>query len=102
MLIAHVELRDAYADSVKGLGDLVIEADGPSGERVAWDVPGMLDPQTNTRRFDPPTRTYRFPLRCPAWVRSWAGVPRGGPLVVRARLTKPDGEQLSGELALLR
>jgi hypothetical protein len=102
MLIAHVELRDAYADSVKGLGDLVIEAEGPTGERVAWDIPGMLDPQANTRRFDPPTRTYRLPLRCPAWVRSWAALPRGTPLIVKARLTRPDGEQLSGEIALQR
>lgn len=102
MLIAHIELRDAYADSVKGLGDLVVEAEGPEGERVAWDIPGMLDPQANTRRFDPPTRTYRLPLRCPAWVRSWAGLRRGTPLVVKARLTRPDGEQLAGELALQR
>jgi hypothetical protein len=102
VLIVHIELRDAFADSVKGLGDLVIEAQGPSGERIAWDVPGMLDPAVNTQRFDPPTRTYRYPLRCPQWIATWAATPRSAPLTIRARLTRPDGEALAGELSLER
>jgi hypothetical protein len=102
VLIVHVELRDAFGDSVKGLGDLIVEAEGPNGQRIAWDVPGMLDPEANTRRFDPPTRTYRMPLRCPQWVASWAAAPRKAPLTIKARLTRSDGETLAGELALDR
>lgn len=102
VLIVHVELRDAFADSVKGLGELTIEAEGPSGERIAWDVPGMLDPAANTRRFDPPTRTYRLPLHCPAWIATWASTPRSAPLIVKARITRENGEALAGELALDR
>lgn len=107
-LILHLELRDRFGDSVKGVGRLSVEltsADASSGfaasgeSRVKWDVTDIADPQTSSRRFDPSTRTYRVPLKAPAWVSRWLsdeGERRGGPdhLTLRATFTPTAGEDL--------
>ncbi len=109
-LILHVELRDRFGDSVKGVGQLSVElasaaavGGGAGGfaagseSRVRWDVPDITDPATSSRRFDPSTRTYRVPLKCPAWVSRWLNDEterRGGPdhLTLRATFTPTAGE----------
>jgi hypothetical protein len=99
-VVLHFELLDRYGDSVKGLGKLSIELYKPGAgmtpgietQELSWDVPGMDDPDQNTRRFDLATRTYRVPLSAPPWVQD-AISPEHGPgwVKVRAVLTV-DGE----------
>jgi hypothetical protein len=104
-LILHVELRDRFGDSVKGVGQLSVELASTGGgagfaapeSRVKWDITDIADPQTSSRRFDPATRTYRVPLKSPAWVSRWLSDEserRGGPehLTLRATFTPTAGE----------
>ncbi|HEX2836909.1 MAG TPA: hypothetical protein VHN77_02150 [Phycisphaerales bacterium] len=106
LLILHVELRDRFGDSVKGIGQLSVDlSSGEPGTgfaqgsetRVRWDVPDIADPETSSRRFDPATRTYRIPLKSPAWVSRWLSDEnerRGGPesLTLRVTFTPTAGE----------
>jgi hypothetical protein len=95
-IVLHIELLDRYGDSVKGLGTLTVELYKPGAgmtpgietQALTWDVPGMDDPDQNTRRFDVATRTYRIPLSAPRWVVD-AVSPAHGPgwVKVRAVLT---------------
>jgi hypothetical protein len=79
MLILHVEVLDAYADAIKSLGTLRVDvykpgagvAPGIETQTLAWDVAELADAETNVRRFDRTTRTYRLPLRGPAWMSAW-------------------------------
>ncbi|HYF15573.1 MAG TPA: hypothetical protein VD971_10935 [Phycisphaerales bacterium] len=84
VLFLHFELRDAFGDAVKGVGSLHVELDRPGGDALTWDVPDMNDPASNTRRFDPPTRTYRVPLQTPVRLTEYL---RSGGARVRASLT---------------
>ncbi len=104
ILILHVELRDRFGDSVKGVGALSVDLSrGPANAtaapqtRVHWDLGDMSDPETSSRRFDPSTRTYRIPLKAPAWVGQWLADEserRGGPqsLTLRASFAPSVGE----------
>jgi hypothetical protein len=97
-VILHLELLDRYGDSVKGLGTLTVElykpgpgmTPGIETQELTWEVPGMDDPDQNTRRFDVATRTYRIPLSAPRWVIDAVSPGRGpGWLKVRAVLAVP-------------
>lgn len=76
MVLLHFELRDAYADSVKALGEVKVElykagegvTPGIESQTLTWDIHDLANPETNTARFDPATRTYRVPLIAPDWV----------------------------------
>lgn len=91
-LVVHIELLDRYGDSVKGLGTLTVElykpgpgmTPGIETQELTWDIPGMDDPDQNTRRFDIATRTYRIPLSAPSWVQE-AISPAKGPGWVKLR-----------------
>jgi len=75
-IICHVELRDAWGDTCKGTGKLQVQlyrpvggrASGLGSQELAWDI-DLSDLDKNASFYDPPTRTYRFPLQhAPAWV----------------------------------
>jgi hypothetical protein len=100
-LILHFELLDRYGDSVKGLGPVMVELYRPGGagpntetQDLTWEVGGMEHPESNTRRFDAATRTYRIPLVAPAWVAD--AVRNGGWVKVRVTMRTPseDGERV--------
>jgi len=89
-VILHIELKDRYDDTVKGLGRLTVmlyrpvasgaagdsaggstsSTDGPANERqdLKWSLPEFADPDPNMKRFDSATRTYRIRLDAPDWV----------------------------------
>jgi hypothetical protein len=120
----HVELRDRFGDAVKGLGTLRVQLYKPGGvggaagvgnpgtirpgletQELSWDVPQLADPEQNSLRYDPVTRTYKIPLVVPAWVCEWAARKNdskadgkeGDWLKLRAVLTRPgiDGRPVS-------
>jgi hypothetical protein len=91
VVVLHLELRDAYGDTVKGLGRLQVqlyrpastvntppETPGLETQALKWDIPEMLEPDQNASRFDPATRTYRIQLEAPTWVRDMLEDPRAG------------------------
>jgi len=92
-LIAHLEFRDAWGDSTKAVGSLVILLYGPNSNADAargttttpndGDDPDAVAPEVQQRRYDidlsdlkrnaelydPATRTYRIPLSgLPEWI----------------------------------
>ncbi|MAY75635.1 MAG: hypothetical protein CMJ31_13150 [Phycisphaerae bacterium] len=71
-LIAHVELRDRWGDSVKGAGVarfVLWESVGAEdGSTLRWEV-DLTDLALNAAHYDPSTRTYRFELK---GVGAWA------------------------------
>ncbi|MBL8745925.1 MAG: hypothetical protein JNK58_06160 [Phycisphaerae bacterium] len=102
---AHIELRDAAGDEVKGVGRLVLElfrGSGPfmgGGSRqqvLRWET-DLSDLAENDRSFDRVTRTYRFELTgLPATVDEKSG------LRLRAELTTEDGREMTDEIGLER
>ena len=86
-IVLHVEMRDAYGDTVKALGTLRAELYAPvsGGEvgmetRIAeWEQAALRDPAQNARRFDQATRTYRIQLGGTARVAEWAKETTPGP-----------------------
>lgn len=116
VLVLHLELRDRYGDSVKGLGRLKVElytpgegvAPGIERQALTWHVDGFDDPEANTSRFDAATRTYRLPLLADRWVAQWLSregeaARHGQPawLKVRAALTiDGDARVLADEFVL--
>ncbi len=96
IIVLHVELKDRYGDTVKGLGRLQVllykQGEGQSEvQDLRWDVAQMSEPDANARLFDPATRTYRLQLDAPAWVGQATGW-----IKVRAVLAieTPEGERL--------
>lgn len=76
LIICHVELRDAWGDTCKGVGKLSVQLYRPVGGRasgrgtleLSWDV-DLTDLDRNKDLFDQATRTYRLELRdAPAWL----------------------------------
>jgi len=107
-IICHLEFRDAWGDTTKGIGSLKIQLYRPTGGRAAglgtqeasWDV-NLSDLDTNASLYDPATRTYRLPLEgAPAWVGESAGGDKDLPVIrLRAILTTtgPQGAALTLE-----
>lgn len=97
-LVLHLELRDAWGDTVKGIGLLQVQllrggdlGGGGRDERM-WEV-DMRDPEINAQYYDPATRTYRVQLRdLPAWVEAQsAGA--GVRVLAVLRTPAPDGSE---------
>lgn len=71
-LIVHMEIRDGWGDTIKGVGRVTIRfrksgatTIGESG--VKWDI-DLRDLATNVSYFDSVTRTYKFVLTgLPDW-----------------------------------
>lgn len=101
-IICHVEMTDAWGDTVKSTGRLTIQLFGPEGpggsavDRFRWDV-NLDDLRTNAALFDRATRTYRIVLvGLPEAVVEAMG--RGGNgdsqrFVLRATLTPAGGDE---------
>lgn len=74
-IVLHVEVRDGWGDTIKGVGDVQVNLRrsgaallGQGG--VKWDM-DLRDLATNVSYFDSVTRTYRFVLSgLPAWFTS--------------------------------
>lgn len=70
-VVVHVELKDAWGDTVKGVGRVQIQLwrDGrTSEEAVRWDI-DLRALGDNADYYDPATRTYRIVLAgLPAWL----------------------------------
>lgn len=68
-IICHLELRDAWGDTTKGVGQLRLElyrlpadvAGGVEARELRWDI-DLSDPQRNATLYDAATRTYRVQL----------------------------------------
>lgn len=102
-VVLHLELKDRFGDSVKGLGTLRLElfkpgagvSPGIESQALTWDVNDLAEPEGNSRRFDQSTRTYRIPLVAPAWVAAWGNKDANGAtqgwLKLRAVLTTTEG-----------
>jgi hypothetical protein len=102
---AHIEMRDAAGDEVKGAGKLVLELHRGSGAftgagmrqpALRWET-DLADAQENSRAFDRVTRTYRFEL---TGIAETIGTEGG--LRLRAVLTTGDGRELADEMGLDR
>jgi len=70
-IVVHMELTDAWGDTVKGLGGATVELSrvgSVRGEGVTrWDI-ALGEVRPNLSYFDAVTRTYRFVLtEVPAW-----------------------------------
>ncbi|MBI1190677.1 MAG: hypothetical protein GC200_08380 [Tepidisphaera sp.] len=104
-VVLHLELKDRFGDSVKGLGTLRVElfkpgagvSPGIESQALSWDVNDLAEAEGNSRRFDQSTRTYRIPLVAPAWVAEWgkkdASGASQGYLKLRAVLTTTEGPE---------
>jgi hypothetical protein len=75
-IICHIELKDAWGDTTKGVGQLQIQLFKPAGgpgsgvgtQEVTWDV-NLSDLDQNAALYDSATRTYRLQLEgAPSWV----------------------------------
>lgn len=70
-VVVHVELKDAWGDTVKGIGRVQAQVwqDGKSAqEAVRWDV-DLRTLGENASFYDPATRTYRIVLGgLPTWL----------------------------------
>lgn len=78
VLVVHVEVKDAWGDSIKAAGEMVVRVAALSGWGAAregekrdpsrWRI-DMTDPELNSAWFDPATRTYQVRLSTlPAWM----------------------------------
>jgi len=75
-VIAHVELKDKWGDTTKGVGALRLamygpgqgQPGGPSVQLAKWEI-NLSDMTKNAALFDPATRTYRVQLTgVPEWI----------------------------------
>lgn len=86
IVVLHVELRDRWGDTAKGLGKLSVllykpgtgVQPGLETQELRWEVPGFEDANTNMGLYDAATRTYRIQLEAPPWVASTIHEPRDG------------------------
>lgn len=67
MIVCHLELRDSWGDTCKGVGKLAVQlyrtdrAGGTGTQELRWDV-DLSDLVLNAKLYDPATRTYRLTL----------------------------------------
>ncbi|MEQ8770229.1 MAG: hypothetical protein RIB60_06940 [Phycisphaerales bacterium] len=101
-VVLHLEMKDEWGDTVKGVGQLTVQLLRPAGtasgegrDEVRWDV-AMWSDEDNARYYDPSSRTYRIVLGdVPGWVEAMMpdadGVPAPGAGSVRltAQLETP-------------
>lgn len=94
----HIELRDQWGDTTKGVGDLTVQlfraglGGAPGARERAWSM-SLTDLDRNAQWFDPTTRTYRIEL---ASAPRWIAEPGAVPGVLRATLVtvQPTGREL--------
>jgi hypothetical protein len=116
-VVVHLELRDAWGDSTKGVGAVLVRlvrqkqagvgADSvsapPGDQSQRWDI-DLSDLATNAAMFDPATRTYRMQLTgVPAWVGGGVSTDGArGRTMIQATLTMPGGTMIAAEALLER
>lgn len=71
VLVVHVEVKDAWGDSIKAAGEMVVRVaplsgwgaarEGETREPSRWRI-DMIDAELNSAWFDPATRTYQVRL----------------------------------------
>lgn len=104
LLIMHVEMRDFWGETCKGVGAVVVELYRPSTgpraglevQELVWEV-DLTDLQRNARLYDPATRTYRLQLtNLPEWISVDPNATSGQRVRLSVTLTAPDdaGEQI--------
>lgn len=100
VMILHVELKDPWGDTVKGVGQLQVQlrkqsATSMVGNRgTRWDV-DLRDIEVNVSYFDSATRTYRIVIGgLPGWLADSvkANEAVGARVRVLFRTAKADGE----------
>jgi|GEM_PF-1076574 len=102
VMILHVEFRDPWGDTVKGIGQLQVQLrEGDSTREVGvrgtrWDI-DLRKIETNVSYFDSATRTYRMVIGgLPKWlgdtVRDRELEQVGSRVRVLFRTSKADGE----------
>lgn len=80
VIVCHIELRDRYGDSVKGLGvvEIQLQRGAIAGAQQTWEIE-LTDLARNAELYDRATRTYRFQLGdLPSWLVSDAERAEGG------------------------
>lgn len=116
-VVVHLEMRDAWGDSTKGVGAVLVRlvrqrqagvgadpGSAPPGDQSQrWDI-DLSDLGTNAAMFDPATRTYRMQLTgAPAWVAGGVSTDGSrGRTMIQATLTMPGGTILTAESLLER
>ena len=118
-VVVHLEMRDAWGDTTKGVGAVMVrlvrqrqagvgvESSGsPAGDASQrWDI-DLSNLTTNASMFDPATRTYRMQLTgVPAWVAGGSGGAADGSrsrTLIQATLTPPGGTMIAAEALLER
>lgn len=94
-IVLHVELKDSWGDTIKGVGALQVQLRGSeSQERMRWDI-DLRDLDSNVGYFDSATRTYRVVLGgLPDWLDSAVRTGDGsrGRIRVLFRTAMADGE----------
>jgi len=100
VMVLHVELKDPWGDTVKGIGQVQVQlrragSTSTIGDRgTRWDI-DLREIEENISYFDSATRTYRIVLGgLPAWLDEsvQAGTPEAARLRVLFRTAKADGE----------
>jgi len=100
VMVLHVELKDPWGDTVKGVGQVQIQlrknsATSTIGDRGSrWDI-DLRDLEANTSYFDSATRTYRIVLGgLPDWLDQSVrdGDAQAARVRVLFRTAKSDGE----------
>lgn len=100
VIVLHIELKDPWGDTVKGVGQVQVQlrkasATSTIGDHgTRWDI-DLRDIETNVSYFDSATRTYRIVLgELPDWLdQSVRGsVPEPARVRVLFRTAKADGE----------
>ncbi len=100
VLVLHVELKDSWGDTVKGVGQVQVQlrkasATSTIGDRgTRWDI-DLRQIETNISFFDSATRTYRIVLgSLPDWLDQSvrAGAPEAARVRALFRTAKADGE----------
>jgi hypothetical protein len=102
VIVCHVELRDRFGDSVKGLGVVemqLLRAPSPLPQQ-SWEI-DLGELSKNAELYDRSTRTYRFQLGdLPAWM-----TPKGeglGTLRLRATYTPLGGQHDASAMSAYR
>lgn len=99
-MVLHVELKDLWGDTVKGVGEVQVQLRKATttttiGDRgTRWDI-DLRDIETNISYFDSATRTYRIVLGgLPDWLDQSVreGTPDASRVRVLFRTSKVDGE----------
>lgn len=103
-LVVFFEVQDAWGDSVKAVGDLLVQvwpsqsSGGVSADIRSWPLP-LWDGDVNASYFDPTSRMYRVPLTgLPEWIFLNEGANRDARVILDVTLTTPAA--VGGERAL--